>query len=200
MSEPGVLISAGAVVLLVAVQVIAGSGRKKWSARTLCFGALAMALSFVLSYVKIYHMPTGGSVTLASMLPIMLFAMAYGPECGMSVGLAYGLMQYLQGGWFCHPVQFLLDYPLAFGMLGLAGIRFFRKGDRKQQLTGMLLSMFLAALGRAVCAVLAGWFFWGSTLWASIVYNGTYLLPDTAICMALAVPLAPRLVRMMRGQ
>ena len=193
---PDTLICLFSVILLIVLLIVIAKRARKWTAAELCLASLCIALSFVLSFVKLWSMPTGGSVTLASMLPIMLFSMLAGPVKGLFCGLIYGLLQCLQGGWIVHPVQFLLDYPLAFSMLGLAGIRFGKKNagaaTRAVQLS---LSMLMAALGRALCATLAGYFFWNTRLLASLVYNGTYLIPDIAICILLAIPIAPRLKR-----
>ena len=171
--------------------------RQKWTTRMMANASLCIALAFILSYVKLDEMPQGGSVTLASMLPLLMFAYAYGVAPGMMIGFSYGLLQFIQGGWFVHPIQFLLDYPLAFSMLGFAGIA--RKfPDRAGTIIGVLLSVFL----RFLCAFLTGVFFWGdgageqNVLIYSAVYNGTYLIPETAICLALAmVPQIQKLAR-----
>ena len=154
-------------------------------------------------------MPTGGSVTPGSMLPLMLFSVSFGVGPGLLAGLAYGLLQYLQGGWWLNVWQFLLDYLLAFAALGLAGIAH-NKSDK-----WLFLSIPIAALGRAVCAILAG-LMWvadtpveelviGSTqfnspLLYSIVYNGAYLIPDTLICLLLAFLIARPLVKIMKSK
>ena len=189
-------ILAGLIILGVVLLIITRN-RQKWSTRMLANASLCIALAFILSYVKLYEMPQGGSVTLASMLPIFLFAYAYGVSAGLVVGFAYGMLQFIQGGWFVHPVQFLLDYPLAFAMLGFCGIS--RKlPDRFGMIPGVLLGTVL----RFLCAFLTGIFFWGdgageqNVLIYSAVYNGTYLIPETAICLAVAmVPQIRRLVR-----
>lgn len=162
--------------------------RQKWTTRMMANASLCIALAFILSYVKLYEMPQGGSVTLASMLPLLMFAYAYGVAPGMMIGFSYGLLQFVQGGWFVHPIQFLLDYPLAFAMLGFTGIA--RKmPDRIGIIVGVLLSVSL----RFLCAFLTGVFFWGDSageqnvLTYSAVYNGTYLIPETAICLAFTM-------------
>lgn len=189
-------ILAGLVLLSIVLYIITRDHRK-WSTRMLANASLCIALAFILSYVKLYEMPQGGSVTLASMLPIFMFAYAYGTAPGLSVGFAYGLLQFVQGGWFVHPIQFLLDYPLAFAMLGFAGIS--RKlPDNWCLIPGILLGTLL----RFLCAFLTGVFFWGdgageqNVLIYSAVYNGTYLIPETLICLAFAmVPQIRRLAR-----
>lgn len=93
----------------------------KLTTRTLVQGALCIALAFVLSYIKLFSMPMGGSITLFSMLPIFVFAWMYGPAAGLLAGFAYSLLQVVQGAYVVHPVQFVLDYFLSFTVLGLAG-------------------------------------------------------------------------------
>lgn len=112
----------GALVALGLILLAAARSGKKWNAKVLAYAALSIALSFVLSYIRLFRMPQGGSITPGSMLPLMLFAAAFGVGPGVVAGLAYGLLQYLQGGDFLNVWQFLLDYPIAFAALGLAGV------------------------------------------------------------------------------
>lgn len=197
----GVVVALGLVVLAVSMS------KKKWTAKMIAFGALSIALSFVLSCVRLYRMPTGGSVTPGSMLPLMLFSVSFGVGPGLVAGLAYGLLQYLQGGWWLNVWQFLLDYLLAFAALGLAGIAHNKKDS------WLYISIPVAALGRAVCAILAGLMWvadtpveeltigtmqFSSPLLYSIVYNGAYLVPDTLICLLLAFLIAKPLVKIMK--
>ncbi len=184
------------LVILAAIMVGMSVSRKTWTAKSMAYAALSIALAFVLSYIKIWRMPNSGSVTLASMLPLMLFAASYGVGPGLLAGAAYGMLQYLQGGWFVHPIQFLLDYPLAFALIGLAGLyRFLPKAWSKWSLYA---AMVLGALGRCLSATLAGIFYWDTAPWASLVYNGAYLVPDTLICIVLAVFVGKRIMKMMK--
>lgn len=200
-------IALGVVVALGLVVLAVSASKKKWTAKMIAFGALAIALSFVLSCVRLYRMPTGGSVTPGSMLPLMLFSVSFGMGPGLVAGLAYGLLQYLQGGWWLNVWQFLLDYLLAFAALGLAGIAY-KKKDR-----WIYISIPVAAVGRALCAILAGLMWvadtpleeltigtvqFSSPLLYSIVYNGAYLIPDTLICLLLAFLIAKPLVKIMK--
>ena len=185
--------------LLVLAAIIIGMSvsRKTWNAKSLAFAALSIALAFVLSYIKLFRMPNSGSVTLASMLPLMLFAAAYGVGPGLLAGAAYGLLQYLQGGWFVHPIQFLLDYPLAFALIGLAGL--YRYLPKAWSRWSIYAAMVLGALGRCISATLAGILYWETAPWASLVYNGAYLVPDTLICIALAIFVGKRVIKMMKN-
>lgn len=186
-----------ALIILGVVLYIMTHNRQKWTTRMMANASLCIALAFILSYVRLYEMPQGGSVTLASMVPIFMFAYAYGVAPGLMLGFAYGLLQFVQGGWFVHPVQFLLDYPLAFAMLGFAGVAR-SLPDRWGMAAGILTGVLL----RFLCAFLTGVFFWGegagdqNVLVYSAVYNGSYLIPETAICLAVAmVPQIRRLAR-----
>ena len=185
------------LVILAAIMVGMSVSRKTWTAKSMAYAALSIALAFVLSYIKIWRMPNSGSVTLASMLPLMLFAASYGVGPGLLAGAAYGMLQYLQGGYFVHPIQFLLDYPLAFALIGLAGLyRFLPKAWSNWSLYA---AMVLGALGRCLSATLAGIFYWDTAPWASLVYNGAYLVPDTLICIVLAVFVGKRIMKMMKN-
>ncbi len=184
------------IIILAAVMIAVSRGKKKMNAKALAYGAVAVALAFVLSYIKIFRMPNSGSVTVASMLPLMLYSAAFGVGPGLLVGAVDGLLQYLQGGWFVHPIQFLLDYVLAYGLVGLAGVyRYLPKVWKKWNL---YIAMAIGAAARAVSATLAGIFFWETAPWASLVYNGAYLVPDTLICMFVAIFVGERLLKEMR--
>ena len=178
-------IAAGVLVVIALMLLLIGKTRRQWTAKTVAYAALAIALSFVLSLIRLYRMPSGGSVTPASMLPVMLFAAAFGVGPGVLCGAVLGVLQYMQGGWFLNVWQFLLDYVLAYAALGLCGLH---KPLRKVK-GGLYISMVIAVVARLVSAALAGYMFWETAWWASVVYNGVYLIPDTLLCVALAVPL-----------
>ena len=185
------------LIILAAIMAGMSISRKTWTAKSLAYAALSIALAFVLSYVKLFRMPNSGSVTLASMLPLMLFSAAYGVGPGLLAGAAYGLLQYVQGGWFVHPIQFLLDYPLAFALIGLTGV--YKLLPKDWSKWSLYACMVLGALGRCISATLAGILYWETAPWASLVYNGAYLLPDTLICIVLAVFVGKRVMKMMKN-
>jgi len=185
-----------AILVMVALGVIllaVSKTSKVWNAEALSFAALSIALSFVLSCIRLYRMPQGGSVTPASMLPLMLFSAAFGIGPGLLAGLVYGILQYLQGGWFLNVWQFALDYLLAFSALGLAGL-----AKKLPEKWGLYAAMLIAVIGRALSATLAGIMFWDTAPVASLVYNGTYLVPDVLICMILAALIAKPVMRIMK--
>jgi len=153
----------------------------------LVHGALCIALSFVLSYIKLFSMPMGGSVTLASMLPLMVYSNRHGAKWGILAGIVYGFLQYIQGGWFVHWVQLLIDYPVAFGLIGLAGLV---RGDRN-----LVISAILGGVGRFIAVFITGWIFWYDATAAnglspvvySLVYNAYYMVPEIAICVVISL-------------
>lgn len=187
-----------ALVILGVVLFFVTRDSKKWTTRMLANAALCIALAFVLSYIRLYKLPQGGSITLASMLPLFLFAYAYGVAPGMLVGAAYGILQFIQEAYFVHPIELLLDYPLAFALLGLAGL-----ANRFSDKWGLIPGIILGTFGRFVCAFLSGVIFFGmyapegqSVLVYSAVYNGFYLIPEAIICIVLAmVPQIRRLAK-----
>lgn len=194
---PGtVWVAVGVIVALAVIVMVIGKSHKKWNAKTIAFAALAISLSFVLSCFRLYRMPQGGSITPGSMLPLMLFSATFGVGPGLLAGMAYGLLQFFQGGaYFLNVWQLLLDYILAFAALGLCGLY-----RHLPKAWGLYASMALAAVCRALSATLAGYMFWETDLWPSLVYNGTYLIPDTIICMVLAVFIAKPVMKVLKAK
>ena len=136
------------VVLLVCLRKRTAEEKpgKRMDVRALVYGALCVSLSFVLSYMKLFPMPMGGSLTFCSMLPIAMYAWAFGPAYGFTAAFAYSLLQVIQGAWIVHPVQFILDYFVAFTCLGLSSLF-------PQCLP---LGVGVAGLARYACSVLSG--------------------------------------------
>ena len=121
--KAGLYVSAAALVALIVVAALLTDRRSKpFDSRSLSFAAVCVALSFALSYVSFLKMPFGGSITFASLLPLMLYSYMFGTRKGVLAGVIYGILQAVQDAWILHPAQFLLDYPLAFAGIGLAGM------------------------------------------------------------------------------
>lgn len=123
------------VVIIALLLIIAAFVRQKNASRKaalttkqLVYSAVAIALAVVCSMIKLFEMPMGGSVTLLSMLFIVLIAYWYGPYVGIMTAVAYGLVQFVTEPIFYTIPQMLLDYPLAFGALGLAGFSIRKMG------------------------------------------------------------------------
>lgn len=160
---------------------------QRWSTRALVEAAVMIGLATALSFWKVYQAPQGGSVTAGSMIPILLVAVRWGPGVGLAAGAVYGIVQFLVEPFFVHPVQFFLDYPLAFGLLGLAG--FFAR----QPAAGAALGI----AGRFVSHYLSGVVFFaeyapaGVSPWVySAAYNAGYLVPELIVSAVLVTALA----------
>ena len=149
----------------------------------LTFSALCVALATVLSQIRLFQMPQGGSVTAFSMLPIVLVGYWYGTKAGMSAGLVFGLLRLMLGATVFHPIQFILDYPLAYAMLGAFCLF---KGKR----FGLQASYIAGALGRFACSFVAGIVFFGEFapegqhVWIySAVYQMAYIGPEMVVTL-----------------
>ena len=195
LSEAGWLQIAVLVVLVAAGILLLSFSKKKvkWSAKMLAHAAISLALSFVLSYIKIFSMGAGGSVTPGSMLPIMLFSANYGLLPGLLVGFAYALLQLVQGSKAVGFMGLLLDYFLAFAALGLAGL-----AKHLPQKWGLYVSIFIAMFVRFVCHALSSIVVYHVNLAGSLAYNTPYMLPEMIFCMILGVVIGPRILKMMK--
>jgi len=161
-------------------------------------GALCVALAIALSWLVIFRMPQGGSITL-ELVPLIIFAWRRGVRWGFGAGAMNGLLHLMLGGYIVHPLQALLDYPAAYAMMGLAGL--WRTWGRKS--AGLLAGLVMAGLFQFACHVVAGVVFFSSYVpkgmnpWLySTVYNGTFLAPKLAISAITAWVLWNRLEKL----
>jgi thiamine transporter len=172
--------------------------------RALIESALLVAVGFVLSYVTLFRMPQGGSVTPLSMLPILMIGLRHGVKWGLCGGLIYSCLQMLQQFWpppsgtvAAYIAVVTLDYILAFSILGLSG--FFR-GRRYGMMYAAPICIFL----RFVCHFISGIVIWSAyagetAAWLySLLYNGSYMGVELALTTVVGVALcktAPILFR-----
>jgi len=148
--------------------------------------AVAVAMAVVCSLIKVWEMPQGGSVAL-TMVPILLIAIRSGWVAGCTTGAIYGLLSLLIAGVVYHPMSILLDYVLAFGLLGLAGLF-------KKNLTGIVLGSFVGVAGRFVSSLVSGAVLFaeyapaGQNPWIySLGYQATYMVPEFILTVAILV-------------
>lgn len=174
--------------------------------RRLTHCALMIALALVLSMIKLFHLPNGGSITPASMAPIILISLMYEPKWAFFTSFAYSLVQMVEG-FYPPPVQtignfvlvILLDYVLAFGALGIAGTVARRFGER--EVLGASVGTIVAIFARLFCSFLSGIVIWGvyapegTPVWIySLSVNGTVMVGEmitTTIVIAILVKLLP---------
>ena len=157
-------------LILVVATILSGlilgrKDKKMFDTKCITMAGVCVALSFALSYVKLFELPYGGSITLFSMLPVMLFAYVYGIKKGLLVGLLYGMLQAIQDPFIVHPAQFLLDYPIAFAMLGFAG-----------SLTHFNVLSNKPRLKFTITAIIAGVLRWVSHVFSGVFAFGAYTL------------------------
>jgi thiamine transporter len=158
---------------------ITKSSQTRILAEMIIFISLANVLYLISKfYLPFLHLPQGGSITIASMVPLLWFALRRGLRWGVEAGIIYGLVHMVISGDIYYPTQILLDYPLAFGALGLAG------AFQKQPMVGVSVGIF----GRFICHFFSGVIFFGQYAWAgwnvfaySAVYNASYLVPEFII-------------------
>ena len=175
--------------------------------RALCEGAIMVALAFVMSFIKLYELPNGGSLTPA-MFPILLYALRWGLPQGLTAGFVFGLLQLIFDGAYAWGWQsMLLDYLLAFTPLGLAGLF-------KGKAWGIFPGTFIGCLGRFIVHHISG-----ITIYRiieptavpglgtydnahvySLVYNGSYMIPNMVLAMLLAGVLYVPMKRYFGGQ
>lgn len=174
--------------------------KKNFNISRLTESAMMIAIATLLSMAKLIDMPYGGSVTMASMLPLVILAYRRGLGWGLLSGIAYGAIQFALGteniGYLPAKsivyvtVMILADYLLAFAALGFGGI--FRKAC-KRQATALALGSVLVALLRFACHVVGGWTVWASFdlskagLIYSLSYNASYMIPEMLILVVAAL-------------
>ena len=169
--------------------------------KKLTFCAIMIALATALSFVKFFEMPQGGSVTLASMLTIILISYKCDLKWALTSSIIYGVIQLLQGIAYVPAdiggaiLCILLDYVVAFGVLGLAGTfgKLF-KNPYVKIIGGTAIAIAL----RFVCHFLSGILIWASYAEGtglspavySLTYNGSFLLVEFAITVAITIALS----------
>lgn len=173
-----------ALIIVFFIYMMRKEEEKVSRTKIVVYAGLCISLAFILSYIRLYHFPQGGSITPASMLPMFVFAFIFGPSAGILAGIAYGFLQFIQDPFVVNWLQFLLDYPLAFGAMGLAGM--YRKN--------IAVSVLIGGFGRMFCSFLSGVIFFGSYAPAGmhpVVYslsiNASVIGTDTIICFVIAI-------------
>ena len=184
-----------AIAVLVFVALFVGRKDKEgFTTRSIAYAAICLSLSFALSYIRILKMPQGGSITVASLLPLMIYAIIFGVKKGVFTGMVYGFLQAIQDTYILHPAQFILDYPAAFACIGLAGL-FSTLGVLKDSpRVQFILGALIAGTGRFLMHFLSGVFAFGafapegtSVAVYSLTYQAVSVLPDLAICIIVGV-------------
>ncbi|MGI5978102.1 MAG: energy-coupled thiamine transporter ThiT [Oscillospiraceae bacterium] len=181
--------------------------KTKSKTRILTECAMMVALASVLTQVKLFQMPQGGSVTLCSMLPVILVSFRNGPKWGVMTGLVLSAIQMITG-WYAPPAgtvlayvgMILLDYVLAFSLLGTAAA--YAKPFRNRY-AGIAVGTVVVCAIRFLCSFFSGFLIWGSlapsgkgAVAYSFGYQASYMVPETILTVSAALALyrfAPQL-------
>lgn len=190
-----------AVIVVLMLLIMIGGKNKKTDIRALTVSALMIALATVLGMIKLFEMPQGGSVTLLSILPIAVCGYLLGTRRGVMAGFCVGLINLIFGPYVIHPVQLLMDYPVAFGAVGLAGLT-------RNSSNGLTKGYIIGLIGRYICAVLSGVIFFGEyapegfNAWTwSLWYNLTYLAVEGIITIIIInIPPVKNMFNRLRAQ
>ena len=166
------------------------------AARKLVESAIMLAVATILSMIRLAHLPYGGSVTVASMLPVIIIAYRHGMKWGLITGFVFGIIQQLLGldtlswvtTWQSILAVILLDYVVAFAVTGFGGVFRGKMGQASALASGALLVGVL----RYVCHVISGATVWAglsiptsAALFYSLGYNATYMIPETIVTMLI---------------
>ena len=196
-------ISVGAIVVLLAIVAFIGFGKNRFDAKHLAFAGICVAMSFVLAFIKIKPVQYGGSITLASFVPILIFAYVYGPTDGFLVGLIHGLLNFVESPYILTPATFILDYLLAFAGVGFMG--FFGKTKRKGKAAlPIVLGCVCVFSFRFISHLFSGMiFFLQDAVWVSLpewamsnafaysfIYQCVYVPADALIALGVLIVLA----------
>lgn len=195
-----------AVLVAVIVFLATFFGKKsRYNVKAITYAAICISLSYALSYIKFFSLGQGGSITFASLVPLALYSYMFGTRRGVIAGVVYGMLQFVQSPQFYQPMQVLLDYPIAFGAIGVAGMaRNFKclKGNVRAQ---FVLGTTIAGLLRFVAHTISGYYVFSSWNWDptrfsalgySLLYNLITIIPDLAIVLIVgALTLTSKQVR-----
>lgn len=205
---------AAVFVLLAVIAAICFKGKRRYDAKHIAAAGLTLALSFALSYAKVSPVQYGGSITLASFVPVLIYAYVYGVADGLLAGLIFGLLNFISGPYILTPMTFILDYLLAFASIGFMGIA---KKFTKTQWVNVLLGTIGVYAIRFIFHLVSGVIYFAEDAiwvelpgWAtsnafvySFIYQCVYIPADCAIAAAVMVALSAtkvldRLIRIIK--
>lgn len=153
---------------------------------------IMLALAIILGEIKLFKMPQGGSVSLG-MLPLIIFSIRWGVIRGIFLGSTYGIMSVIIfSGTILGPIQFILDYPLAYGMIGISGFYLIKN---KIQIVNYIPFIFIAYILKFICHFLSGMIFFAAdnniftitNMRNSFLYNITYIIPEIFIIILILI-------------
>ena len=191
---------------------------KKFDAKQIAFAGICVAMSFTLAVLKFSPVQYGGSITLASFVPIMIYAYVYGVTDGLLVGLIHGLLNFIEDPYILTPATLVFDYLLAFMSVGVMG--FFGKMQRKEKgCMPLVLGAICVFVLRFTSHLISGMIFFSQNAvwvdfpaWAtsnafvySFIYQCVYVPADAVIAIAVLIGICKsgvldQLIRIMKGK
>lgn len=187
------------LLIVISLYLAQRSDKKKQNyikTNQLVFASASIALATVLSFIKPISLPYGGSMTMFSMFFITFIGSLYGAKLGLVTGVAYGFLQLILGPSIVHPVQILLDYPIAFGVLGLSGL-FFTKdtvdmNQKSKFYPNLIIGYLVGVVGRYLIHSLSGYIFFkeyvpvgDNAIAYTLTYNITYIAPEAILTIII---------------
>lgn len=195
-------VSIGAIALLIVILAATCIKGRKFSAREIAYAGICLAASFALSFIKVSPVQLGGSITLASFVPLLIYAYKFGPIKGTLAGVILGLFNFISGPYILTPLTFILDYILAFASIGLMG--FAPKFGKLSATAKVSLGTVLVYTARFIFHLISGFIYFAEgAIWVtlpdavlanmflySFVYQCVYLPADCVLCVVVLIVLA----------
>lgn len=192
-------VSLGAIAVLIVALVLVCIFNKKYSTTEIAYAGVCLAASFALSFIKVSPVQYGGSITLASFVPLLIYAYKFGPVKGTIAGIILGLFNFISGPYILTTMTFLLDYVLAFASIGLMG--FAPMMGKLPQAAKVTLGTVLVYVARFIFHLVSGFIYFAEgAIWADIpasnmfvysfVYQCVYLPADCLIAVGVLLALA----------
>lgn len=187
-------VSIGSIAALAIVLTSLCIFVKKYSTREIAYAGICLALSFALSFIKVTPVQFGGSITLASFVPLLIYAYKFGPVKGTLAGIMLGLFNFISGPYILTPLTFFLDYVLAFASIGLMG--FAPKLGKLPLAAKVSIGVVLVYLARFIFHLVSGFIYFAeNSIWVdlpadnmfvySFIYQCVYLPADCVICIVV---------------
>lgn len=190
-------VSLGVIAAVIVLIVVLSVFNKKYTSNDVAFAGICLAASFALSFIKVTPVQYGGSITLASFVPVLIYAYKFGVIRGLLAGIVLGLFNFISGPYILTPLTFFLDYILAFASIALMG--FAPKFGKMPATAKLVLGTVLVYVVRFIFHLLSGFIYFAeNSIWVdlpqdnmfvySFIYQCVYLPADCAIAaIVLAV-------------
>ncbi|MDE7163173.1 MAG: energy-coupled thiamine transporter ThiT [Clostridia bacterium] len=187
-------VSIGCIAALAITLTLLCIFGKKYSTREIAYAGICLALSFALSFIKVSPVQFGGSITLASFVPLLIYSYKFGPVKGTLAGLMLGLFNFISDPFILTPLTFILDYALAFASIGLMG--FAPKFGKLPLAAKVSIGTVLVYVARFIFHLLSGFIYFAeNSIWVdlptpnmfvySFIYQCVYLPADCVICIVV---------------